>query len=109
MQLNGAGGAAGGAKWTEKEITMLQTAVNNFALEINTISEIMKNKTVNQIKGALQKKAFDDAGIVLQQVGKSAIKRWVVSEEFCWSTAITSFALITYFWLQAPPAPRGHK
>ena len=76
MQLKGAGGGAGGAKWTDQEIAMLHRAVHNFATDINAISETMKNKTVNQIKGALQKKAFDDAGIMLQQVCKiNIVKR----------------------------------
>ena len=68
MQLQGAGKAAGGVKWTDQEIAMLHKAVNSFATDISIISETMKNKTVNQIKGALQKKAFKDAGMTTQQV-----------------------------------------
>lgn len=68
MQLQGAGSGTGGAKWSEQEIAMLHKAVNNFAADINVISETMKNKTVSQIKGALQKKAFEDAGINIQQI-----------------------------------------
>ena len=84
MQLKGAGGGAGGAKWTDQEIAMLHRAVHNFATDINAISETMKNKTVNQIKGALQKKAFDDAGIMLQQVCKINIaKRIEFKTQIC--------------------------
>ena len=82
MQLKGAGGGAGGAKWTDQEIAMLHRAVHNFATDINAISETMKNKTVNQIKGALQKKAFDDAGIMLQQVCKINGTTWIQGGTF---------------------------
>ena len=46
---------------------MLARAVQNFADDLQVISEAIKGRTVTQIKGALQRKAFDDAGIVIQQ------------------------------------------
>ena len=65
-EKGGAGGGAGGAKWTEQEVAALHAAVHNFATELNAISETIKGRTVGQIKGALEKKAYADAGVKLQ-------------------------------------------
>ncbi len=46
---------------------MLARAVQNFANDLQIISDSIKGRTVTQIKGTLQKKAFDEAGIVIQQ------------------------------------------
>jgi hypothetical protein len=40
--------------------------------DLNTIAETIKQRTVQQIKAALQKKAFDDAGIAVQSITSSA-------------------------------------
>ncbi len=45
---------------------MLANAVNNFATELNVISGTIRARTVNQIKGTLKKKAFDEAGIKIE-------------------------------------------
>merc|ERR1719510_768066 len=45
---------------------MLARAVQNFANDLQAVSDAIKSRTVTQIKGALQKKAFDEAGIVIQ-------------------------------------------
>ena len=45
---------------------MLARAVQNFANDLQDVSDAIKSRTVTQIKGALQKKAFDEAGIVIQ-------------------------------------------
>ena len=50
---------------------MLASAVQRFASDIQIISENIKTKHLNQIKGSLQKKAFNEAGLVLQQVRKN--------------------------------------
>jgi len=55
------------SKWTDQEIAMLSKAVSNFANDLQVISDAIKSRTVTQIKGTLQKKAFDEAGIVIQQ------------------------------------------
>ena len=47
---------------------MLASAVQKFTNDLQIISENIKSRTVGQIKGALQKKAYNDAGIVVQQV-----------------------------------------
>ena len=50
-----------------QEINMLARAVQTFANDLHQISDAIKGRTVTQIKGTLQKKAFDEAGIVIQQ------------------------------------------
>ncbi|CAL4061269.1 unnamed protein product, partial [Meganyctiphanes norvegica] len=52
-----------GTKWTDEEIEMLRSAVRRFGDDLNIISQRIKSRTVNQIRTALKKKAFDDAGI----------------------------------------------
>merc|ERR1711953_1247565 len=52
----------------DQDINMLASAVQRFASDIQIISENIKTKHLNQIKGSLQKKAFNEAGLVLQQV-----------------------------------------
>ena len=46
---------------------MLARAVQTFATDLQSISDTIKGRTVTQIKGTLQKKAFDEAGIIVQQ------------------------------------------
>ncbi|XP_040563517.1 BPTF-associated chromatin complex component 1 isoform X1 [Lepeophtheirus salmonis] len=55
--------SSGVAKWTEEEVDMLQKAVNAFAEDLEKISKTIKLRTVQQIKGALKKKAYDEAGL----------------------------------------------
>lgn len=62
------------SKWTDQEINMLAQAVQTFANDLLMISDTIKGRAVTQIKGALQKKAFDEAGIAIQQqVGKKVV------------------------------------
>jgi len=73
MQLQAAHQNTGGAsaKWTEEEVEMMHRAVRNFSQELNVISETIKQRTVHQIRAALQKKAFDEAGISVQSINSS--------------------------------------
>jgi hypothetical protein len=77
---------ASAAKWTDEEVEMLHRAVRNFSsdlqvwwvgatqqssiciiyLRLQVISETIKERTVLQIKTALQKKAYEEAGIQVQ-------------------------------------------
>ena len=41
-------------------------AVQNFANDLELISDTIRSRTVSQIKGALQKKAYEAAGIEVQ-------------------------------------------
>ena len=40
--------------------------MQNFANELELISDTIRSRTVSQIKGALQKKAYEAAGIEVQ-------------------------------------------
>lgn len=46
---------------------MLHGAVRRFASDLQKISETMKTRSVNQIRNALKKKAFDEAGLQAAQ------------------------------------------
>merc|ERR1712029_686011 len=50
-------------KWTDQEVNLLARAVQNFANDLELISDTIRSRTVSQIKGALQKKAYEAAGI----------------------------------------------
>merc|ERR1719348_519314 len=49
---------------------MLHSAVNTFASQLQVISETIKQRTVQQIKTALAKKAYEEAGIQVQNSSK---------------------------------------
>jgi len=70
MQLQGSQQNTGGsaAKWTDEEVEMLHNAVRTFSDDLSVISETIKQRTVQQIKTALQKKAYEEAGIQVQNV-----------------------------------------
>ncbi|XP_017769955.1 PREDICTED: chromatin complexes subunit BAP18 [Nicrophorus vespilloides] len=55
-------------KWTDEEIEMLRACVKNFSDGLNEISEHIKLRTVSQIRTALKKKAFEDAGFPVRQM-----------------------------------------
>ncbi|KAF2894403.1 hypothetical protein ILUMI_11769 [Ignelater luminosus] len=55
-------------KWTDEEIEMLRSVVKTFADGLNEISEHIKLRTVSQIRTALKKKAFEDAGLPVRQI-----------------------------------------
>ncbi|XP_036328698.1 transcription factor SPT20 homolog [Rhagoletis pomonella] len=55
-------------KWTDEEINMLHSSIIRFSDDLNKISLSIKNRTVSQIRQALKKKAFEDAGIPAKQV-----------------------------------------
>ncbi|KAK7074531.1 hypothetical protein SK128_000363 [Halocaridina rubra] len=52
-----------GTKWTDEEIEMLRSSVRRFGDDLNVISQRIKSRTVTQIRTALKKKAFEDAGM----------------------------------------------
>ncbi|XP_049885386.1 chromatin complexes subunit BAP18-like isoform X3 [Pectinophora gossypiella] len=61
----------GSGKWTEEEIEMLRACVHRFAVDLNKLSQHIKNRTVTQIRTTLKKKAFEDAGIPVRQVSST--------------------------------------
>ncbi|XP_031767520.1 chromatin complexes subunit BAP18-like isoform X3 [Galleria mellonella] len=68
MLLHPMGDSQPGGKWTEEEIEMLRLCVHRFAVDLNKLSQHIKNRTVTQIRTTLKKKAFEDAGIPVRQV-----------------------------------------
>ncbi|KAJ0183645.1 hypothetical protein K1T71_000068 [Dendrolimus kikuchii] len=68
MLLHPMGDSQPGGKWTEDEIEMLRSCVHRFAVDLNKLSQHIKNRTVSQIRTTLKKKAFEDAGIPIRQV-----------------------------------------
>ncbi|XP_023019145.1 BPTF-associated chromatin complex component 1 isoform X1 [Leptinotarsa decemlineata] len=57
-------------KWTDEEIEMLRQVVKQFSDGLNQISDHIKRRTVSQIRTALKKKAFEDAGLPVRQVNQ---------------------------------------
>uniref|UniRef100_A0A8C4QNY2 Chromatin complexes subunit BAP18 n=1 Tax=Eptatretus burgeri TaxID=7764 RepID=A0A8C4QNY2_EPTBU len=56
-------GSPSGAKWTAEEVRMLHEAVERFGNELNSISQIIRERTVAQIKVALKRKTYEDGGL----------------------------------------------
>ncbi|ESO96145.1 hypothetical protein LOTGIDRAFT_214697 [Lottia gigantea] len=64
MQLHPTGEPSpSGGKWTDEEVDLLRSAVKQFGDDLNKISEVIKNRTISQIKNKLKRKAYDDAGL----------------------------------------------
>ncbi|CAH1780919.1 unnamed protein product [Owenia fusiformis] len=63
-------------KWTDAEIEILQTAVKRFGDDLQKVSEIIKTRTLSQIKTQLKRKAFENAGLTTEKSpeGKKAEK-----------------------------------
>ncbi|CAH1986229.1 unnamed protein product [Acanthoscelides obtectus] len=59
-------------KWTDEEIEMLRQVVKQFSDGLNQISDHIKRRTVSQIRTALKKKAFEDAGLPIRQISTVA-------------------------------------
>ncbi|EDV98823.1 polyglutamine-repeat protein pqn-41 isoform X2 [Drosophila grimshawi] len=55
-------------KWTDEEIDMLHSSIMRFSDDLSKISLSIKSRTVSQIRQALKKKAFEDAGIPAKQL-----------------------------------------
>ncbi|XP_064614918.1 chromatin complexes subunit BAP18-like isoform X2 [Liolophura sinensis] len=66
-------------KWTDTEIEMLRTSVKRFGEDLNKISEIIKTRTISQIKAQLKRKAYDDAGIPQPPTDKGTPKKVIVT------------------------------
>ncbi|XP_028178612.1 chromatin complexes subunit BAP18-like isoform X2 [Ostrinia nubilalis] len=71
MLLHPMGDSQPGGKWTEEEIEMLRACVHRFAIDLNKLSQHIKNRTASQIRTTLKKKAFEDAGIPVRQVSST--------------------------------------
>ncbi|XP_075152712.1 uncharacterized protein LOC142226534 isoform X3 [Haematobia irritans] len=68
-------------KWTDEEIDMLHASIIRFSDDLNKISLSIKNRTVTQIRQALKKKAFEDAGIPAKQVPVQQVQTTVAVQQ----------------------------
>ncbi|XP_072035149.1 BPTF-associated chromatin complex component 1-like isoform X2 [Amphiura filiformis] len=48
-------------KWTDEELELLRAAVKRFGEDLHKISDVIKTRTVNQIRSALKKKVGADS------------------------------------------------
>ncbi|XP_076435400.1 BPTF-associated chromatin complex component 1-like isoform X2 [Babylonia areolata] len=55
--------SSSGGKWTDQEVELLRTSVKKFGEDLNKLSEIIKSRTVSQIRNQLKRKAYEDAGL----------------------------------------------
>lgn len=52
-------------KWSATEVQMLKNAVTKFSEDLNRISDIVKSRSMTQMKAQLKRKAYENAGISL--------------------------------------------
>uniref|UniRef100_A0A0P4VVQ9 Putative chromatin complex subunit bap18-like isoform 4 n=2 Tax=Rhodnius TaxID=13248 RepID=A0A0P4VVQ9_9HEMI len=67
LQLHPNADTASGGKWTEEDIDMLQTAIVKFNEELSLVSDLIKKRTVSQLRTTIRRKAFEDAGLPLSR------------------------------------------
>ncbi|XP_076096698.1 BPTF-associated chromatin complex component 1-like isoform X3 [Mytilus galloprovincialis] len=68
-------------KWTPKEIEMLQNSVKRFGDDLDKISNIIKTRTISQIKTQLKRKSFEEAGVPMptdQSPKKVAVQKQTI-------------------------------
>nr|CAB3225069.1 chromatin complexes subunit BAP18 [Phallusia mammillata] len=80
MQINTQVEAPPGSKWTDEEVEMLRNAVNTFGTDLNKISEVVKTRSMTQLKNAIKRKIYSEAGMAVTKKQPQARKRSSVNE-----------------------------
>ncbi|XP_076813012.1 uncharacterized protein LOC143459670 [Clavelina lepadiformis] len=89
MQINPNVEAPPGAKWTDDEIEMLRSAVQSFGTDLNKISEVVKTRSIGQLKNAIKRKIYEDAGMPISKKQQQSRKRSSASEAIITETLPT--------------------
>ncbi|XP_021351520.1 chromatin complexes subunit BAP18-like isoform X1 [Mizuhopecten yessoensis] len=50
-------------KWTQQEIDLLRNTVKRFGDDLDKLSDVIKSRTITQIRTQMKRKSFEDAGL----------------------------------------------
>ncbi|KAK3589675.1 hypothetical protein CHS0354_015181 [Potamilus streckersoni] len=92
-------------KWTDQEVDMLRGAVKRFGDDLNKLSNVIKNRTISQIRAQLKRKAYEDAG--LPQPTDTPPKKQAVQQKHSSSDSQAKKQKISEVTLSALNAPEG--
>ncbi|XP_070977459.1 chromatin complexes subunit BAP18-like isoform X3 [Oncorhynchus clarkii lewisi] len=80
MQLHPvADSSPAGAKWADTEIGQLRSAVVRFGDDLNSLSAVIKERTVVQIKSTVKRKLYDETGMPISTDPKKTAKKTAVT------------------------------